>query len=199
VLTVALTGGIGTGKSTVTGILRGMGVTVIDADEAVRAVQAPGQEGLRLLVEAFGAGILAPDGSLDRPAMAARVFGDAGARARLEGIIHPLVRRWMAERHRDAVERGETLVVHDIPLLFETGRQADFDAVVVVYAPEEEQLRRLTELRGMSEPDARARIAAQIPIERKRSTASVVIDNTGTQEELTSAVAAALAELTPPR
>jgi dephospho-CoA kinase len=195
VLTVALTGGIGTGKTTVAGILRGMSVTVIDADEAVRAVQAPGQEGLRLLIEAFGPDILAADGSLDRGRMAARIFADVEARTRLEGIIHPLVRRWMAERHREAIERGETLVVHDIPLLFETGRQGDFDAVLLVYAPEAEQLRRLTELRGMAEADARARIAAQIPIERKRSMATTVIENTGTTGELERAVAGALSQL----
>lgn len=190
-----MTGGIGTGKSTVAGILREMGVTVIDADEAVRAVQAPGQEGLRLLVEEFGPEILAADGSLDRPGMAARVFGDAGARARLEGIIHPLVRRWMAQRQREAVERGDAVVVHDIPLLFETGRQGDFEATLLVYAPEAEQLRRLTRRRGMSEEDARSRVAAQIPIERKRSMATAVIENTGTVEELREAVASALAEL----
>jgi dephospho-CoA kinase len=101
----------------------------------------------------------------------------------------------MAERHREAVERGEELVVHDIPLLFETGRHADFDQVLLVYAPEAEQLRRLTELRGMSEEEARARIAAQIPIDIKRGMATTVIENTGTTSELEETVRRTLADL----
>jgi dephospho-CoA kinase len=184
VKTIALTGGIGTGKSTVAGILRERGVTVIDADEAVRAVQAPGTEGLRKLTEAFGEEILTPDRGLDRTRMAAIAFTDAGARRKLEAIIHPLVRLWMAERQREAIERGEQVVVHDIPLLYESRGSAGFDAVLLVYAPEPLQLRRLIELRGMDEQEARARIAAQMPIEEKRRLASHVIVNTGSLSEL---------------
>lgn len=182
--TIALTGGIGTGKSAVAGMLRERGVTVIDADEAVRAVQAPGSEGLRKLVEAFGEEILTSDRDLDRSRMAAMAFTDPEARRKLEAIIHPLVRRWMAERQREAIERGEPVVVHDIPLLFESRGSAGFDAVLLVYAPEELQLRRLVELRGMEEQEARARIAAQMPIEEKRRLASYVIENTGSLDEL---------------
>ena len=157
---VGLTGGIGTGKSTVSAMLRDLGATVIDADEATRAVQAPGSEGLRRLVEEFGEGILTPDGELDRARLAGIAFEDAGARARLNAIVHPLVRQWMAERQQEAVERGDRLVVLDIPLLFEARGAGAFETVLLVYAPDEVALRRLVEQRGMREEAARARMAA---------------------------------------
>jgi dephospho-CoA kinase len=181
---IGLTGGIGTGKSRVAGFLRELGVTVIDADEATRAVQAPGTEGLRLLADAFGEEILTPEGALDRPRLAAIAFADPKARQRLNGIVHPLVRRWMAERQREAAARGDPLVVLDVPLLFETRGTDGLDAVILVYAPEELQLKRLTELRGMDERAARERIAAQMPIDEKRRLASHVILNTGSLDEL---------------
>ena len=193
--TLALTGGIGTGKSAVARVLRDMGVTVIDADEAVRAVQAPGADGLHRLVDAFGASILTERGELDRGRLAGLVFADPQARRRVEEIIHPLVRQWMAARHMEAVERGEDVVVHDIPLLFETRGPGGFDAVLLVYAPEEVQLRRLVELRGMREEDARARIAAQLPIDEKRRRATHVIENTGTLDDLRKAVRRVWSEL----
>lgn len=188
VKTLALTGGIGTGKSAVARILRDMGVTVIDADEAVRAVQAPGAEGLRRLVEAFGPSILTERGELDRGRMAAVVFADPKARRRVEEIIHPLVREWMAARHVEALQRGADIIVHDIPLLYESRGPEGFDAVLLVYAPEDVQLRRLVQLRGMREEDARARIAAQLPIEEKRRRAPYVIENTGSLDDLREAV-----------
>ena len=181
---IGLTGGIGTGKSSVAGFLRELGVTVIDADEATRAVQAPGTEGLRLLADAFGEEILTPEGALDRPRLAAIAFADPKARQRLNEIVHPLVRRWMAERQREAAARGDPVVVLDVPLLFETRGIDGLDAVILVYAPEELQLKRLTELRGMDERAARERIAAQMPIDEKRRLASHVILNTGTLDEL---------------
>jgi dephospho-CoA kinase len=185
---IALTGGIGTGKSTVARFLRERGVTVIDADEGTRAVQAPGSPGLRRLVEAFGAGILQPDGALDRPRLAAIAFADPEARGRLNEIVHPLVREWMAERQMEAAERGEELVVLDIPLLFESRGAEGFDAVILVYAPEELQLRRLVEQRSMDERTARQRIAAQMPIDEKQRLATHVIVNTGTLEDLRAEV-----------
>jgi dephospho-CoA kinase len=181
---VGLTGGIGTGKSTVSAILRELGVTVIDADEATRAVQARGSEGLAALVRDFGRGILTADGDLDRARLAEIAFADEAARRRLNGIVHPLVRVWMAERQREADERGEPGVVLDIPLLFESRGAAAFETVVLVYAPEVVQVRRLTALRGMTEEQARARIAAQMPIEEKRVLATHVIENTGDLAEL---------------
>jgi dephospho-CoA kinase len=185
---VGLTGGIGTGKSTVSGLLRQMGATVIDADEGTRSVEARGTEGLRRLVEEFGPTILTASGDLDRPRLAAIAFEDPEARQRLNAIVHPLVRQWMAERQREAAERGDPVVVLDVPLLYETRGDAAFDTVLLVYAPEELQVRRLVELRGMTEHEARSRIAAQLPIEEKRRRAHHVIDNTGSLEHLSDQV-----------
>ena len=192
---VGLTGGIGTGKSTVAVLLRERGATVIDADEATRAVQAPGSEGLRRLVEEFGSGILTAGGELDRARLADIAFRDADARGRLNGIVHPLVREWMADRQRQAAERGDPVVVLDIPLLFESRGAAALQTVVLVYAPEEVAIARLVEQRGMSEEQARARIAAQMPIEEKRRLATHVIENTGSLAELKARVDAVWREI----
>ena len=192
---VGLTGGIGTGKSTVSHILRGMGATVIDADEATRAVQARGSDGLGQLVDAFGPGILTADGDLDRARLADIAFADPEARQRLNDIVHPLVRLWMAERQQEAVERGDPVVVMDIPLLFEARGAGAFETTLLVYAPEDVQVDRLVGLRGMTEEQARARIAAQMPIEEKRRLATHVIENTGSLEALERAVARVWAEL----
>jgi len=181
---VGLTGGIGTGKSTVSGMLRELGATVIDADEATRAVQAPGTDGLRRLVQEFGDGILTAAGELDRARLAEIAFGDPDARGRLNAIVHPLVRQWMAERQQEAAERGDPVVVMDIPLLFEARGAGAFETVLLVYAPEAVQLDRLVRLRGMREEAARSRIAAQLPIEEKRHLASHVIENTGDLRQL---------------
>jgi dephospho-CoA kinase len=181
---VGLTGGIGTGKSTVAAMLRELGATVIDADEATRAVQARGTEGLHRLAQEFGPAILGPDGELNRSRLAEIAFADPDARRRLNGIVHPLVRQWMAERQQEAFERGDAVVVLDIPLLFESRGANAFETVVLVYAPEELQVRRLVELRGMTEEQALARIAAQTPIEEKRRLATHVIENTGSLQQL---------------
>lgn len=193
--TIALTGGIGTGKSTVTGLLRELGATVIDADQAVRDVQARGSEGLAQMVEEFGPSILKEDGELDRPRMASIAFTDPDARRRLEEIVHPLVRSRMAELHGEALRRGERVIVHDIPLLFEARSPAGFDAVVVVAAPPELAVARLVEQRGMADDEARARIAAQMPIEEKRRRATHVIDNDGSPEDLREKVERLWSEL----
>jgi dephospho-CoA kinase len=185
---IGLTGGIGSGKSAAAAFLRQLGVTVIDADEGTRAVQAPGSEGLHRLIEVFGPEMLTTEGALDRAALGAVVFADASARQRLNAIVHPLVREWMAERVREAAERGDEVVVLDIPLLFETRGTEGLDAVILVYSPEELQLKRLVEQRGMDEGAARERIAAQMPIDDKRRLASHVVVNTGTLEDLRSEV-----------
>jgi len=185
---VGLTGGIATGKSTVAAMLRRLGATVIDADEATRAVQARGTEGLRLLAQEFGPGIITPDGDLDRGRLAEIAFSDPQARQRLNGIVHPLVRQWMAERQQEAIQRRDPVVVLDIPLLFESRGARAFETVVLVYSPEDLQVQRLVELRGMSEAQARARIAAQMPIEDKRRMATHVIENTGSMDDLEARV-----------
>lgn len=192
---VGLTGGIGTGKSTVAAMLRELGATVIDADEATRAVQARGTEGLHRLAQEFGPAILGPDGELDRGRLAEIAFKDAEARRRLNGIVHPLVRQWMAERQQEALERGDAVVVLDIPLLFESRGADAFETVVLVYAPEELQVRRLVELRGMTEEQALPRIEAQTPIEEKRRMATHVIENTGSLKQLRDQVRQVWAEI----
>src|SRR5437868_3124847 len=193
---IGLTGGIGTGKSTVTRLLRERGVTVIDADEATRAVQARGTQGLRRLAEEFGPSILTAEGDLDRARLAALAFAEPEARDRLNAIVHPLVREWMADRQLEAEAREDPYVVLDIPLLYESRGAAGVDDVILVYAPEEVAIRRLVELRGMPEEQARARMAAQMPIEEKRRLAGHVIENTGTLEELRARTEKVWAELT---
>ncbi len=191
---VGLTGGIGTGKSAVAGMLRELGATVIDADEATRAVQARGSEGLRMLVAEFGDRILT-GGDLDRARLADIAFRDPEARRRLNEIVHPLVRAWMAERQHEAAERGDPLVVLDIPLLFEARGAGAFETVLLVHAPEDVQLDRLVRLRGMGEEQARARIAAQMPIQEKRRLATHLIENTGSMADLRREVERVWADL----
>jgi dephospho-CoA kinase len=185
VLRIGLTGGIGSGKSTVSGLLAARGAVVIDADRIAREVVEPGTPGLAAVVEAFGEQALRPDGSLDRAALAAIVFADPAARGRLDGIVHPLVRARSAELA--AAVPDDAVVVHDVPLLVETGQTASYDVVLVVQADPEVRVRRLVR-RGLSEDDARARIAAQATDEQRRAVADVVLDNDGTEEELAAQV-----------
>jgi len=190
---VGLTGGIASGKSTVSAILAELGAVVIDADQLAREVVAPGTDGLARVVEEFGAGVLTGDGELDRPALGAIVFADADARRRLEAIIHPMVRARGAELEAAAPEGA--VVVHDIPLLAETGQGDAFDAVIVVDTPVETQVERMTSLRGWTTEDARARVAAQASREQRRAVATYVIDNTGTLEDLRDRVTEVFEEL----
>lgn len=180
-LSVGLTGGIASGKSTVARLLESYGAILIDSDVLAREVVSPGTPGLREVVAAFGSDVLAADGSLDRAKLGALVFKDPDARRRLEGIVHPRVRARAAELH--AAAPPDAVVVQDIPLLAETGQADRFDAVVVVDAPEEVQLARLAE-RGLSEDDAKARIAAQATREQRRAIAHHIIDNSGDLESL---------------
>jgi len=179
---VGLTGGVASGKSTVSVILAELGAVVVDADRLAREVVAPGTDGLRRIVEEFGPEVLTSDGRLDRTAMGAMVFGDPRARRRLEAIVHPLVRVRGTEIEA-AVPTG-SVVVHDIPLLVETGQAASFDAVVVVDVPVETQVERMLADRGMSRSDAEARVAAQSSREQRREAATYVVYNTGTHEDL---------------
>ena len=179
---VGLTGGVASGKSTVSAILAELGAVVIDADRLAREVVARGTDGLAEVVAAFGPEVLTADGELDRPAMGAIVFADEARRRTLEGIIHPRVRARGAEIEAAAPEGA--VVVHDIPLLAETGQADAFDAVIVVDVPTEVQVDRMVRLRGMSEADARARIAAQASREDRLAVATYVVENTGTLEDL---------------
>jgi dephospho-CoA kinase len=186
-LRVGLTGGIASGKSTVSGILRELGAVVIDADELARDVVAKGTPGLAAVAAEFGPGILTTDGDLDRAAMGALVFSDESARKRLEAIVHPLVFERIVDLEAHAPEGS--VVVHDIPLLAESGRVAapdrgGFDAVIVVDAPPEVQVERMLRDRGWTEEDALARIAAQAAPEDRRAIATYVVENTGSREDL---------------
>lgn len=179
---IGLTGGIASGKSTVSTILRELGAVVIDADQLAREVVERGTPGLAAVVEAFGTDLLTADGDLDRPKMGALVFGDETQRRRLEAIVHPLVFERYAALEAAAPVDG--IVVHDIPLLVESGRAGEFDAVIVVDAPTELQIERMVRDRGWTEDEARARIAAQATREQRAAVATYLIDNTGTLEDL---------------
>jgi dephospho-CoA kinase len=194
VLKVGLTGGIGSGKSEVSRRLVALGAVLVDADAVAREVVEPGTPGLAAVVEEFGEDILRPDGTLDRDRLGSIVFADDARRASLNAIVHPLVGRRMQELVEEAPQ--DAVVVYDVPLLAENDLAGLYDVVVVVDTPVEEQVRRLTELRGMTEEAARARIAAQATRERRRAVADRVIDNSGTLESLTAQVDKLWAELT---
>jgi dephospho-CoA kinase len=181
-LRIGLTGGIGAGKSALSATFAQCGGVIVDGDVISREVVQPGTEGLKSLVAAFGEDILQPDGSLDRPALAAKAFADDEARQKLNGIVHPLV----GKRREEIIAAvpADSVVVEDIPLLVESGMAPMFPLVVVVHADVEVRLRRLVEQRGMSEDDARARIAAQADDDQRLAVADIWLDNSGSQEEL---------------
>ncbi|MBM7787596.1 dephospho-CoA kinase [Tenggerimyces flavus] len=181
-LRIGLTGGIASGKSEVTRLLAQLGAVVIDADLLAREVVAPGTDGLTEVTAVFGPGVLGPDGALDRPALGRVVFGDEAARRKLEAIVHPRVRARAAALEADAPP--DAVVVHSIPLLVETGQARNFDQLVIVDVPEDVQIERLERTRGMSEAEARSRIAAQASRDDRRAAADVVLDNSGTLADL---------------
>jgi dephospho-CoA kinase len=186
--TVGLTGGIATGKSSVTQRLRDRGIPVVDADVVARQVVEPGTPGLAAIVDAFGPDVLDADGRLDRAAMRQRIIDDPGARKTLEGITHPRIFEAMAAALRAHAEAGAPLAVVDAALMVETGSYRMYDALVVVSCSEATQLERLQARDGMSEERARALIATQLPLSEKRAVADHVIDNDGTLADLDRAV-----------
>ena len=181
-LRIGLTGGIGAGKSALSSTFEKYGAIIVDGDVIAREVVQPGTEGLASLVEAFGNDILLPDGSLDRPALAAKAFANDDARGVLNGIVHPLVGKRRSEIIAAVSE--DAVVVEDIPLLVESGMAPLFPLVVVVHADVEVRVRRLVDQRGMSEDDARARIAAQANDEQRRAVADIWLDNSGAPGDL---------------
>ncbi|MET9497542.1 dephospho-CoA kinase [Streptomyces sp. NPDC006552] len=192
-LKVGLTGGIGAGKSEVSRLLVERGAVLIDADRIAREVVEPGTPGLAAVVDAFGREVLTPEGRLDRPRLGSIVFSDAEQLARLNALVHPLVGARSAEL--EAAAGPGSVVVHDVPLLTENGLAPLYDLVIVVDASPTTQLDRLVGKRGMTEEDARARMAAQATRDERRAIADIVIDNDGTQARLTEQVDAVWADL----
>src|SRR5213075_299334 len=182
-LNVGLTGNIAAGKSTVVELFKKWGATVIDADVLAREAQAPGSAVLAAIARRFGADVLR-QADLDRAALRAKVIGDEAALAALNTIVHPAVQQRRLELQRAAAERGDAIVVNDIPLLFEVLDPAQFDAVVLIDAPAALRRTRLRTLRGLSNQDADRMIAAQMPAERKRAHSQYIIENAGTPAEL---------------
>ena len=182
---IGLTGGIACGKSTVSTELRAHGAAIIDADALAHELSQPHQPIYNAYVERFGSEIVAADGTLDRAAIARRVFADPAVHAEVEAIAHPIIRRAAEERLRAARDENKRAAVLDVPLLFEAGWDALADETWVVALPREEQLARLLARdKTMCESEARARIAAQMPLREKCARADVVIDNSGTKEEV---------------
>ena len=191
-----LTGGIATGKSTVAAMLASAGAVVIDADRIAREAVRPGTAVHADIAAHFGPGILLPDGGIDRKRLAHIIFGDPDEQHVLERMVHPEVKREVAAQidrlRRDA---PEAVVIVDVPLLFEAGMERGLAAVILVYAPESVQLRRLVARDGLSEPEARARLRAQMPIEAKKPLADIVIDNSGALEDTRRQVSEVYANL----
>ncbi|PZG13399.1 dephospho-CoA kinase [Nonomuraea aridisoli] len=185
-LKIGLTGGIGSGKSEVSKRLSAKGAVVVDADRIAREVVEPGTPGLARVVATFGEEVLRPDGSLDRPKLGSIVFADSEKLAALNAIVHPLVGERVAELQAQAPD--DAILVYDVPLLVENNLAPMYDVVVVVDAADDVRVRRLGELRGMPESDAKARIAAQASREDRLAAAHIVIPNEGTLEELDAQV-----------
>ena len=183
-LRIGLTGGIGSGKSTVADLLSSEGFLIVDADQVARDIVEPGQPALAELVEAFGEDILKPDGTLDRPGLAAKAFIGEEQTALLNAITHPRIAEESARRFAEAEARGDKVAVYDMPLLVEKGLNRKMDLVIVVDVEVEERVRRLVAKRGLSEEDVRRRIASQVPDDIRLQAADIVVDNNGSLEDL---------------
>jgi dephospho-CoA kinase len=196
VKTYGLTGGIASGKSAVATLLRRAGIDVVDADALAREVVEKGSEGLAEIREVFGQGMLQEDGSLNRPALGARVFGDPAARKKLEAITHPRIAALAAQRLADLAEKGRPVAVYEVPLLFENNLDGLMAGTLLVACSPEVQEARIVKRDGLSQQEARARISAQMPLEEKRARATVVLENEGSLAELEAALPQAWLELT---
>ena len=187
-LWIGLTGGIATGKSTVSNYIEELGWPVVDADLVAREVVQKGSEGLGEVVKAFGPEILTPDGTLDRAQMRKLVFKDRQKRQLLEGLLHPRIQRRTAEKRDELEASGYKVAVYDVPLLFEKNLQGQFDQTVLVYVAAELQRQRLMARDGISQDDADRLISSQMPIDQKRPLATRVIENSGTKKDLQAQV-----------
>ncbi|MGG0410600.1 dephospho-CoA kinase [Peribacillus simplex] len=191
---IGITGGIASGKSSVSLYLHELGFTIVDADLASRAVVEPGEEAYHQVVEAFGEDILLPDGKIDRVKLGSIIFHDQEKRLLLNGIVHPAVRNWMRLKTEAALSLGEETVFMDIPLLFESKLTFMVDKTLLIYVDEQVQLRRLMKRNGLSETEALARINSQMPLADKKALADAVIDNNGDIDETKRQVKSILSE-----
>ncbi|AJE67312.1 dephospho-CoA kinase [Corynebacterium glutamicum] len=194
-LKIGLTGGIGSGKSTVADLLSSEEFLIIDADQIAREIVEPGQPALAELVEAFGPEIIKEDGSLDRQGLAAKAFVDAEHTALLNSITHPRIAEETARRFAEAEANGTKVAIYDMPLLVDKGLDRGMDLVLVVDVNVEERVRRLVEKRGLGEKDVRRRIDSQVPDEVRLKAADVVIDNNGSLEDLKANMKNVIAEI----
>ncbi|QNK48325.1 dephospho-CoA kinase [Peribacillus frigoritolerans] len=191
---IGITGGIASGKSTVSLYLQELGFTIVDADLASRAVVEPGEEAYHQVVKAFGEDILLTDGNIDRVKLGSIIFNDQEKRLLLNGIVHPAVRNWMRQKTEAALSSGEETVFMDIPLLFESKLTFMVDKTLLIYVDEQVQLKRLMNRNGLSEAEALARINSQMPLADKKALADAVIDNNGDINETKRQVKAILSE-----
>ncbi|MCZ0873682.1 dephospho-CoA kinase [Peribacillus frigoritolerans] len=191
---IGITGGIASGKSTVSLYLQELGFTIVDADLASRAVVEPGEEAYHQVVKAFGEDILLTDGNIDRVKLGSIIFNDQEKRLLLNGIVHPAVRNWMRLKTEAALSSGEETVFMDIPLLFESKLTFMVDKTLLIYVDEQVQLKRLMNRNGLSEAEALARINSQMPLADKKALADAVIDNNGDINETKRQVKAILSE-----
>ena len=192
---IGLTGGIATGKSTVSGLLQNMGAIIVDADEVSRDVVAPNSEGLSALVEVFGSGILTADGQLNRTQLGTLVFSSPDKRKALERILHPLIARESTARIAAALSENPPWVIYDAALLIESGRAADFRPLIVVTTDSQTQCHRLMKRDGLSRDEAMARINAQMPLEEKARHGDYVLENSGPVHETESQLKAILLQI----
>jgi len=193
--TVGLTGGIASGKSTVSRAFAALGVPIVDADLLAREVVALGSDGLSEVIEVFGGDVLLPDGTLDRKALGARVFADPGLRSKLNAITHPRIAMLAADRMRKIAEEGAPYAIYEAALIVENGMHRGMHALIVVAVDEAAQLERLRSRDGLSEDEARARISSQAPLAQKLAAADFVIDNSGERHETLSRVSEVHAKL----
>ncbi|MET1180126.1 dephospho-CoA kinase [Peribacillus simplex] len=191
---IGITGGIASGKSTVSLYLQELGFTIVDADLASRAVVEPGEEAYHQVVKAFGEDILLPDGGIDRVKLGSIIFNDQEKRLLLNGIVHPAVRKWMRLKTEEALSSGEETVFMDIPLLFESKLTFMVEKTLLIYVDEQVQLQRLMNRNGLSETEALARINSQMPLADKKALADAVVDNNGDINETKRQVKSLLRE-----